>query len=537
MKNHKAWWLVLFGALYAGAASAAVVPAGTQLADKQELVRANGSDPASLDPQRAESDVEGNLVHDFFEKLVQVNDDGSISPGLAERWENQDNRVWTFHLRPGMTWSDGSPMSADDVVFSWRRLADPKTLSPYQSFVASMHVLNAADVIAGKKSPSELGVNALDALTVQITLDQPLSYFLPMVDHYVTSTIPKAVVEKYGDKWTQMGNFVGSGPFTPVEWVVNERIIAKRNPHYWDNAHTVLNQVTYLAIVANTAEVNRYKAGEVDVTFTMPPQLFKALQSELPNEVRVSPQLSTYIYKINTTKAPFNDSRVRQALDLALDKAIIAEKVLGQGQLPAYNYVPRGMAGYTSQQPVWADWTQQQRNAQAKKLLAEAGYDAAHPLKFQLLYNTSEAHQKIAIAASSMWKQNLGAEVTLLNQEWKTMLDTMRNGNFDLVRSSWGADYNEPTTYFYTLRTGDSNNSTRFSNQEYDGLLEKAALAGTLDERNRYYHQAETILQQQTPLIPIYYYVRSQMVKPYVGGFRSDLKGDFYSKDIYIIKH
>ncbi|WP_263063009.1 ABC transporter substrate-binding protein [Dickeya dadantii] len=539
MTIDKGWLASILGALSLTAVSvqAAEVPAGVQLADKQELVRANGSEPASLDPHKVESDVEGNLIHDFFAKLVSVRDDGSVVPGLADRWENKDNQVWTFHLRPGLKWSDGSPITADDVVFSWQRLVDPKTLSPYQSYMGSLHVLNAADIIAGKKSPQELGIKALDKQTVQVTLEQPLSYFLPMVDHYVMVTVPKAAIEKFGDKWTQTANFVGSGPFIPSEWVVNERITAKRNANYWDNAHTVLNKVTYLAIVSNTAEVNRYKAGEVDATYTMPNQLFKSLKEELPNEVKVTPFLSTYIYRFNTQKPPFNDPRVRRALDLALDKNVIAEKVLGQGQVPAYNYVPRGMAGYTSNQPEWASWTQQQRNAEAKKLLKEAGYDQSHPLKFELLYNTSESHQKIAIAAASMWKQNLGAEATLLNQEWKTLLDTSRTGNFEVVRNSWGADYNEPSTYFDTLRANDSNNTGKFNDKAYDEVLDKAVKASSLDERSTLYHQAETILQQQMPLIPIYYYVRSQMVKPYVGGFKPDLKGDYYSKDIYIIKH
>ncbi|PWC22335.1 oligopeptide ABC transporter substrate-binding protein OppA [Brenneria roseae subsp. roseae] len=516
---------------------AATVPAGVVLAEKQELVRANGTEPASLDPQKAESDVEANLIHDFFEKLVSLRDDGTVSGGLADKWEQQGHQIWTFHLRPDLKWSDGSPLTADDVVFSWRRLADPKTLSPYQSYITSMYVRNADDIVAGKKPSSTLGIKALDQQTVQIELDRPLSYFLSMTGHFAIVTLPQAAIEKYGDKWTQPGNFVSSGPFTLGEWVVNERIVGKRNAHYWDNAHTVLNKVTYLPIVSNTAEVNRYKAGEVDVTFTLPPHLFKSLKTEYPDQVKVTPQLSTYYYKFNTQKPPFDDPRVRRALDLALDKTVIAEKVLGMGQVPAYNPLPPGMAGYTSEQPEWAAWTQQQRNAEAKKLLSEAGFTAERPLKFNLLYNTSESHQRIAIAASSMWQQVLGVEATLKNQEWKTMLDTMRIGDFEVVRSSWAADYNEPSTYFDILRTGNSNNQGKFTDAQYDALLDHAVNADTLAARNSDYHQAEKILQQQAPLLPVYYYVRAQLVKPYIGGFKPDQRADIYSKDIYIIKH
>ncbi|EHD21139.1 MULTISPECIES: ABC transporter substrate-binding protein [Brenneria] len=528
----------LCSALPPAAVDAAAVPAGVQLAEKQELVRGNGSEPASLDAHKVESDVEANIIHDFFEKLIAVRDDGSISGGLAEKWEQQDHQLWTFHLRPDLKWSDGTPLTADDVVFSWRRLVDPQTLSPYQSYIPNMHVRNAADIAAGKKPASELGIRALDRRTVQIELDRPLSYFLAMVAHFAVVTLPQAAIEKYGDKWTQPGNFVGSGPFILEEWVVNERIVAKRNPYYWDNVHTILNKVTYLPIVSNTAEVNRYKTGEVEVTFTLPPHLFKALKTELPDQVKVNPQLSTYYYKFNTQKPPFNDPRVRRALDLALDKTVIAEKVLGMGQVPAYSILPPGMAGYTSQQPEWAAWTQQQRNAEAKKLLSAAGFSAQRPLKFDLLYNTSESHQRVAIAASSMWKQVLGVEARLKNQEWKTMLDTMRTGDFQVVRSSWAADYNEPSTYFDILRTGNSNNQGRFTHAEYDALLDRAVNANSVAARNSDdYHQAEKILQQQVPLLPIYYYVRAQLVKPYVGGFKPDQKADIYSKDIYIIKH
>ncbi|MCG8707979.1 oligopeptide ABC transporter substrate-binding protein OppA [Brenneria sp. 4F2] len=517
--------------------NAAEVPAGVQLAAQQTFIRANGSEPASLDPHKSESDVESNLVHDFFEKLILVHDDGTITGGLADKWEQQDQRIWTFHLRPGLKWSDGSPITADDVVFSWRRLVDPRTLSPYQSYIPSMHVLNAEDIAAGKKPASALGIKALDQQRVQIELDRPLSYFLAMTDHYAIVTLPQATIEKYGDKWTQPGHFVSSGPFTLDQWVVNERIVAKRNPHYWDNEHTVLDKVTYLPIVSNTAEVNRYKAGEVEMTFTLPPHLFNALKTELPDQVKINPQLSTYYYKFNTQKPPFNDPRVRRALDLALDKKVIAEKVLGMGQLPAYSPLPPGMAGYASEQPESAAWTQQQRNAEAKKLLSEAGFSAQRPLTFDLLYNTSESHQRVAIAASAMWKQALGVEARLKNQEWKTMLDTMRTGDFEVIRTSWAPDYNEPSTYFDIFRTGNSNNQGKFTDAEYDALLDRALNAQTSAARNDDYHQAEKILQRQVPLLPIYYYVRARLVKPYIGGFMPDQRADIYSKDIYIIKH
>ncbi|BES85165.1 ABC transporter substrate-binding protein [Pectobacterium araliae] len=518
-------------------AFAAQVPAGTVLADKQELVRGNGSEPASLDPHKVESDVEGHIINDFFDNLVRVGDDGTIQPRLAERWDNKDNTVWTFHLRPDAKWSDGSPLTADDVVYSWRRLGDPKTLSPYGSYVASMYVKNAAEIMAGKKTPDTLGIKALDSHTVEVTLERPLSYFLEMSAYHVLVPLPKAVLEKHPENWTQVGNFVSSGPYTMSEWVVNERIVGKRNTQYWDDAHTVINKVTYLPISSQAAELNRYKSGEIDITGPLSPIQFASLQKEYPQEVKISPQLGTYFYQFNTQKPPFDDARVRRALDLSLDKTVIAEKVMGMGQKPAYNLVPQNTGGYTRQEPEWANWTQEQRNAEAKKLLEEAGFNAKNPLRFNLLYNTSESHLRVAIAASSMWKKNLGVEATLQNQEWKTMLDTIRSGNYEVVRYSWIGDYNEPSTFLEILQSGNSNNNSKFSNVEYDALLQKALAVGNRQEKQGIYQQAMTILNQQAPLLPIYHYSLPQMVKPYIGGFLPDIRGNYYAQDMYVIKH
>lgn len=518
-------------------AFAAQVPAGAVLADKQELVRGNGSEPASLDPHKVESDVEGHIINDFFDNLVRVGDDGTIEPRLAERWENKDNTVWTFHLRPDAKWSDGSPITADDVVYSWRRLGDPKTLSPYGSYVASMYVKNAADILAGKKTPDSLGIKALDSHTVEVTLEHPLSYFLEMSAYHVLVPLPKAVIEKHPENWTQVGNFVSSGPYTLSEWVVNERIVGTRNSQYWDNAHTVINKVTYLPISSQAAELNRYKSGEVDITGLLSPIQFASLQKEYPKEVKVSPLQGTYFYQFNTQKPPFNDARVRRALDLSLDKTVIAEKVMGMGQKPAYSLVPLHTGGYSLQNPEWANWTQEQRNAEAKKLLADAGFNEKNPLRFNLLYNTSESHLRVAIAASSMWKKNLGVEATLQNQEWKTMLDTIRSGNYEVVRYSWIGDYNEPSTFLEILQSGNSNNNSKFTSPEYDALLQKALTVNSRQERQAIYQQAMMIVSQQIPLSPIYYYSQPQMVKTYIGGFSPNFRGDYFTQDMYILKH
>lgn len=264
---------------------AAMVPAGTQLAAKQEVIRNNGSEPASLDPHKVESDVEFNIISDIFEGLVSVDNDGKIRPRLAERWENDNNTRWVFHLRPGLVWSNGDPITAQDVVYSWRRLVSPATASPYESYLSNMHVLNAQAIIDGKKKPAELGIKALDTRTVEVSLDQPVSYFLQMLAHPALVPINKKDVEQFGDKWTQPANIVSSGAYKIDQWVVNEKVVAVRNSRYWDDAHTVVNKVTYLPVASGTADVNRYRAGEIDVTYTVPETLFKSLKKELGPEM------------------------------------------------------------------------------------------------------------------------------------------------------------------------------------------------------------------------------------------------------------
>ena len=516
---------------------AANVPAGTQLADKQELVRNNGSEPASLDPHKVESDVEFNIISDLFDGLVSVSPAGETQPRLAEKWENKDNTVWTFHLRPGITWSDGTPITAEDIVWSWQRLVDPKTASPYASYPGSMRIVNGTDIAEGKKAPESLGVKAINDSTLEVTLTQPNAAFLAMLAHPSLVPIDKVLVGRFGDKWTKPEHFVSSGAYKLSQWVVNERIVAVRNPKYWDNEHTVINKVTYLPISSEAADVNRYKAGEIDIVYTVPINQFAQLKKTLGSELDVSPQLATYYYQFNTTRPPFNDARVRKALNLALDKDIIADKVLGQGQRPAWLISQPDIGGVKLQNPDYASWPMDKRIAEAKKLLAEAGFNDSHPLSFNLLYNTSESHQRIAIAASSMWKKNLGVEAKLQNQEWKTMLDTMHTHNFDAVRYAWIADYDDAATFLNTFRTGDSQNTTQYSNPDYDRALVNAAKSKTAEERGKFYQQAEDLLGRDVPAIPVYHYVRTHLVKPWVGGFTPDKLGYYYTKDMYIKKH
>ncbi|EKS6730146.1 oligopeptide ABC transporter substrate-binding protein OppA [Enterobacter mori] len=526
-------------ALIAGNAMAADVPAGVQLAEKQTLVRNNGAEVQSLDPHKIEGVPESNVNRDLFEGLLVTDVDGHPAPGVAEKWENKDFKVWTFHLRKDAKWSDGTPVTAEDFVYSWQRLANPNTASPYASYLQYGHIANIDDIIAGKKPVADLGVKAIDANTFEVTLSEPVPYFYKLLVHPSVSPVPKSAVEKFGEKWTQPANIVTNGAYKLKDWVVNERMVLERNPQYWDNAKTVINQVTYLPISSEVTDVNRYRSGEIDMTYNnMPIELFQKLKKEIPKEVHVDPYLCTYYYEINNQKAPFTDVRVRTALKLALDRDIIVNKVKNQGDLPAYSYTPPYTDGMKLVEPEWFKWSQEKRNEEAKKLLAEAGYTADKPLTFNLLYNTSDLHKKLAIAVASIWKKNLGANVKLENQEWKTFLDTRHQGTFDVARAGWCADYNEPTSFLNTMLSDSSNNTAHYKSPAFDKIIGDTLKVTDDAQRAELYAKSEEQLDKDSAIVPVYYYVNARLVKPWVGGYTGkDPLDNISVKNLYIIKH
>ncbi|AVJ17935.1 oligopeptide ABC transporter substrate-binding protein OppA [Serratia rhizosphaerae] len=520
-------------------AFAAEVPAGVQLADKQEIVKNNGSEVQSLDPHKIEGVPENNVTRDLMEGLANNTPDGGIEPGVAESWDNKDYKVWTFHLRKDAKWSNGKPVTAQDFVYSWQRLVDPNTASPYASYLQYAHVENVDDIIAGKKDKSTLGVKALDDHTFQVTLTEPVPYLVEMTPHYAMKPVYKEAVEKFGEKWTLPQNYVSNGAYKLKNWVVNERIVLERNPEYWNDAKTIINKVTFLPISSEVTDVNRYRTGEIDMTYNnMPIELFQKLKKERPKEVHVDPYLCTYYYEINNQKAPFTDARVREALKLGLDRDIIVHKVKNQGDLPAYSFTPPYTDGAKLTPPAWFGWTQDKRNEEAKKLLAEAGYGPDKPLTFSLLYNTSDLHKKLAIAAASIWKKNLGVNVKLVNQEWKTFLDTRHQGNYDVARAGWCADYNEPSTFLNMMLSDSSSNTPHYKSEAFDKLMANVLTAKSKDERAALYQKAEVQLDKDSAIVPVYYYVNARLVKPYVGGYTGkDPLDNVYDKNLYIIKH
>ncbi|SFN54534.1 ABC transporter substrate-binding protein [Xenorhabdus japonica] len=515
---------------------AATIPAGVTLAEKQEVTVNNGVEVTSLDPHKVEGNPETAIIRNLLEGLVTTESNGETVPGVAERWENEGYKVWTFYLRDDAKWNDGKPVTAQDFVYSWRRLADPSTGSPYASYLQYAYVQNVDDILKGIKSPEQLGVKALDDRRFQITLSQAVPYLVDMLSHTAVKPVRQDVVEKWGNKWTLPENYIGNGAYILKDWVVNERIILTRNSQYWNNKETVIEKGIFLPIVSGVSDVNRYRSGEVDITNNaIPPDLYQKMKRDIPDQLKTSPYLCTFYYEINNQNPLFKDKRVREAIKLSLDRDIITERIMGQGQIPAYGFTPTYIGGGLTLKPEWVSWTQEQRNQRARELLKEAGFNASNPLKFALLYNTSEQNKQQAIAAASMWQKNIGAKVTLQNQEWKTSLQNRHQGNYDVARATWCGDYNEPSSFLNILLSSSSNNTTFYQSTDFDDYLNQALIAKDNSTRKELYQLAEAQLDKDSGLIPVYYRVSVRLIRPTVGGMTGKDPLDYIDlKNLYI---
>ncbi|MGJ0126846.1 peptide ABC transporter substrate-binding protein [Pantoea sp. RHCKP32] len=519
-------------------AIAANPPAGAPLAEQQQIVRHIKDEPASLDPLKAVGLPEIQVIRDLFEGLTNQDAQGKIVPGVAQSWSSSDNKTWIFTLRNNARWSNGDPVTARDFVYSWQRLVDPKNSSAFAWFAGLSGIENAAAITKGEMTTDKLGVVALDNSRLKVTLDRPVPWFPALVANVALFPVPEKVITQQGDSWTAPGKLVGNGAYQLSERVVNEKIVLTRNPHYWDDAHSVLTKVTFVPINEESSATKRYRANDIDITESFPKEMYGLLKKTLPGEVYTPDQLGTYYYAFNTQKGPTADVRVRKALSWSIDRKIIAEKVLGTGEKPAWHFTPDVTAGFKPLPSFLQQHDQNSLNAQARALLAAAGYGPGKPLKLKLLYNTSESHQKIAIAVASMWKKNLGVDVTLENQEWKTYIDSRNSGNFDIIRASWIGDYNEPSTFLNLLTAGNSSNISRFSNRDYDAVLAKASRETSDEARNSDYNRAEQILADQAPIAPIYQYTNGRLIKPWVKGYPITNPEDVaYSRELWIEKH
>jgi len=510
---------------------------GTELAQRQVLHRGNGAEPQSLDPHKSEGVPESNLQRDLYEGLTNDSPDGGIEPGAASSWTvSDDGLVYIFHMRDNARWSNGDPVTAHDFVYGLRRSVDPATLSNYSIMLRP--ILNAEAIIAGEMPPEALGVRAIDDLTLEIRLNGPTPYFLGVLTHSASYPVHRPTVERYGDRWARPGRLVSNGAYRLRDWVMQSHIVLERNPYYWGNENTTIDEVWYYPIENQSTELQRYRAGALDMTYDLPFRQLAWIRSNLADELVISEYLGVYYYGLNVTRPPFKDNvALRHALYLAIDREILTRQVTTAGEIPAYGYVP-GVANYEQVVPEWANWTQEERVAEARRLYEAAGYSRDNPLELQILYNTHENHRTIAVAISSMWQETLGIDTELVNEEWKVYLETRRTKQTTQVfRAGWIGDYNDAYNFLEILHSESGLNDSGWDNERYDQLLEASSQETDLQRRARIMRQAEGLLLEEMPVIPVYFYVTKRLVKPWVGNYRPHIQDFIYTKDLEILKH
>lgn len=500
------------------------------------LLRGLGAEPDSLDPQKARADEAQRVLRDICEGLTTLDRSGGVAPGIATRWEvSSDGKTYTFHLRHDAKWSSGQPVVAADFVAGLRRLVDPDTASQYAEVVDV--IVNAGDIVAGRKPPQSLGVSAPDPDTVIVSLSSPAPYLPALLSHPSTCPVDPVALVNDKEAYARPGNLPSDGPFILSQWVHGSYIYLTRNRNYWNDAATRLDAVKYLITTDENAELTLYRADQLDVTDVIPRAQYEWIRSHLADQLHIAPELGVYFYGFNLRRAPFSgDAKVRRALALVIDREKLARLVLRSGELPAYGWVPPGVADYATQSPDYRSLPMAQRLAEARRLYAAAGYSSANPLRFELRYNTEEIHTELAIAIASMWQQALGAQVTLRGEEFRSLMQDIDRGDVQMFRSSWIGDYNDAYTFAQYFKSNFGVNLTHYHNPAYDDLLNRAA--GEVDpaKRRELLEQAERVMLQDQPVIPIYFYVSKHLVKPRVTGWYSDIMNVTYSKDLGLTK-
>ncbi len=483
----------------------------------------NGAEPEGLDPHVVTGVPEHHVLLTLFEGLVRM-DPTTLepTPGVAETWEvSPDGLVYTFHLRKGAKWSNGDPLTSKDFAYAWRRCLTPSLASEYAYMLFPMK--NAKGYNDGTITDfAQVGCEFPDDHTIKVTLENPTPFFFSLQCHYTWFPVHQKSIEAAGafddrgSKWTRPGSLVGNGPYVLTRWVPNSVIEVRPNANYWDAAGVKNGGVDFHPVNEEQAEERMFRAGQLDVTENVPPAKVLHYRKNQPELLRTDDWIGAYFYRVNTKRKPLDDKRVRQALAMAIDREAICSKIMTAGEKPAYFLTPPGTAGYTSTAKLPFD------PPRARQLLAEAGYpDGKGFPKIDILYNTLERHQTIAEAVQQMWKTNLGIDIALHNEEWKVYLNSTSNEqmDFDLARAGWIGDVVDPINFLECFLTGNGNNRTGWGNAEYDRLLAAAIKENDITKRHALYDQAEHILIEEVPILPVYHYVKPFLIQPDVRGY------------------
>ena len=498
----------------------------------------NGSEPQGLDPHIVTGVPEHHILISLCEGLTipnpNPNDMNGYMAGTAESWSiSDDGKEYVFNINKNAKWSNGESVTADDFVWSWKRILTASLGSQYPDML--YYLEGAYEYHNGLIDDfDQVGVKSIDEHTLQVNLKNPTPFFLGLLSHYSTWPVHKETVLKFGDiddrngEWTRPGNFVCNGPFQLKTWELNNKIVVEKNPHYYDASIVQLNEIHYYPVSNVMTEDRMFRAGQLHLTSTLPSQKCPIYIEENPN-LRIDPYMGTYFYRINTENEVLKDVKVRKALAYSIDRQLLVDKVTKCGQIPAYSFTPPGTNGYQPTTEIPFD------PILAKSLLDEAGFSEENPFpKLEILFNTNEDHRKLALAIQQMWQINLGIEVELVNQDWKVYLNREMIGDFQISRAGWIGDYEDPNTFLDLMRPNRGNNKTGWENMEYDALVQKANTINNQAERYELLYKAEEILIENMPVIPLYTYVRAYQLSPDVKGFSPHILDHHHPKFIYL---
>jgi oligopeptide transport system substrate-binding protein len=594
----------------------------------------NGTEPQGIDPHIVTGVPEHHLLIGLCEGLTTANPKGGSSiAGAAESWDiSEDGKTYTFYLQKNGRWSNGDKVTAQDFVWSWKRLLTPslgaqypdmlyyvvnaekyyvtqdlpnvissllvfiiedEELSNYHNAASSYfeseslkdgsyvllnnsNLKNILELFENVHSDFELrkvitiddndeefikpkneliknitkwnitklfndinfddvGVKAINNNTLQVKLSNPTPFFAGLLSHYSTWPVHKETVMTHGSiddrngEWTRPGNFVCNGAFNLKSWELNKKIVVEKNPMYWDASTVKLNEIHYYPVSVVMTEDRMFRSGQLHVTSTLPSQKCPVYIEEQNPNLRIDPYMGTYFYRFNTNNPALSDPKVRKALAYSINRKQIVEKVTKCGQIPAYSFTPPGSNGYEPDTEIPFD------PELGMKLLKEAGYDENNPFpKLEILFNTNEDHKKVALAIQNMWQQNLGIDVELVNTDWKVYLSREMIGDFQVSRAGWIGDYEDPNTFLDLMRPNRGNNKTGWENPEYDRLVQLANTKNNQNERYELLKQAERILIDEMPIIPLYTYVRVYQLSGDVKGYYPNYLDHHHPKYFYL---
>lgn len=482
------------------------------------LLLGNGGEPKALDPHIVSSVGDSNILRALFEGLVTYHPSNDMlsEPGVAERWEpNSDYSEWRFFLRKNARWSNGDPVTAHDFVYAYHRILHPEMAAPYASmlyFLKNGEEFNKGEI----KDFSKVGVKAVNDYDLVCTLKSPTPYFPDVVKHTTWLPVHRATIEKFGKmtdpytEWQKPGNHVGNGAFQLEDWRINAYVKVRRNPYYWDAKSVKPNGINFYPIDNVFTEEKAFRNHLLHYSYSMPQNLIEQYRKMKNTPLRIETYAGVYFYRCNVTEPPMDNADFRRALAYSIDQEVIVKYVTMGGQIPAYGFTPPSKAGYDPPRVI------EYNPDKAREHLKKAGYSSGADVpEFTIIVNTSEAHKSIAVAIQDMWKKTLGIKsVKIENQEWKVFQQTVLDVKYDVARAGWIADYTDPNTFLGMWVTGDSNNNTGWSNADYDRLMKESGTISDPDGRYAKMKEAESVLLDELPVLPIYWYTRVYLIHP-----------------------